>query len=267
MAPRLRAAIFGGSLVLAGCYWITPYEDLTDGPDLDAAVPDVVQAPPGDAAPTPGFCASLAPAPTFCDDFEDASLGGWQTPHVTAPDLLRVEGVRAVSAPNALYMEVPDGSTTSDEVYVERALGDGSDIELAFDVLLERAVSNQDPTFLARVSIGQSNADLWALPGVANIVETTPKTAGSTDFSVVSHGIGWKPRFGVTTSWVHVVMKLAVGAGGSTLDVNVDGDAKTIALAPTWQASRRRVRIGFTRVNAPPAARAVRYDNVTMTAR
>lgn len=264
--PRLRAAVLGGSLVLAGCYWITPYEDLTDGAGADASVVDVVVPETGTEqdAPAPrGFCASLEPAPAFCDDFEDASLGGWQT-RVTPPDILRVDAVRAASAPNALYVEVPDGSTTSDDAYVERALGEGSDVELAFDLFLERSTSNTDPIFLARISAGQSNADLWGLPGVANIVETTPKSAGSTDFSVLSHGVGWKPRFGAGTAWVHVTMRLAVRTSGSSLDVDVDGTTTTIPLAATWQANRLRVRIGFVHVNAPPSPRAVRYDNVTI---
>ncbi|MBX3259631.1 MAG: hypothetical protein KIS78_13390 [Labilithrix sp.] len=252
------------ALALAGCYWLTPYEDLLDGgpeaPDsggLDA------RGDANDEAST-GFCASIQPPPFFCADFDDGSLARWDTVNVRSPNLLAIVSDASVSPPSSLLASVPSDTTTADGVFVARALDRASAVDVDFDVHLDATDTATDVTFLARLFLGGASAALWAVPGRACVVETAPGADGGS-FDVVTHVLDWTPRFGPTTEWVHVTMRLSTD-GDPSLRMTVNARTTEIPLEARWTPGLGNLQLGFFQVNEPHG-RTVRYDNVVVNLR
>lgn len=243
-----RWAFALATLASSGCYWLTSYEDLTDGSVAIDASTDTA-APLADAAPL-RFCATVDAA--FCDDFDDGTFDAWAGIQVMAPDRLALADA-ALSPPFAMLASIPAEGGTTERVYVETKLPEGDAVEVAFDVHLDAVESFEDVTFLAELTANGANLDLWALPGVANVVEAV---AGK----VVTHGVAWDPVFGKEATWVHVRFGIDFADGGAAT-LAADDASTTFALAPGWRRGQVRLRLGFIRVNEP-YGRAVRYDNV-----
>lgn len=261
-ARRWRTALALVVTASSGCYWITPYEDLTEGrgdadaeADLDAA--EDAASTDATIADAGRFCSTQDAY--FCDDFDDGTLDAWGGPHVTPPDLLQVTS-DALSAPSAARFAIPEDAGTTDLVYLEKSLGTAAGVDVAFDVHLDSAESGQDPTFLCRLAIGRWSTDLWVLPNLSNVVEVV-------DGKVLTHAVAWKPMFGPSTPWVHVTFSVALGADGGTSTLTDDEQTTTFTLDPAWKRDTARLRLGFIQVNAPSHGRVVRFDNVVVNVR
>lgn len=257
-APRLA---FGAALLtLAGCYWLTPYEDLLEGaasvdggdlPDASADGPPVV-VPMVDA----GFCASLSPPPTFCDDFDHGTLDAWKV-QVTPPSTLTID----IDASSSVRMSIPDDITTTDAVSMNREIGSGSAVTVDFDLRLDSAESNEDVTFLFRLTVGSANLSLWALPGRASVVDVAQQPDAA--IAVRASVLDWRPRFGPATPFTHVTFDLTASGDAPTFRLTADGQTTTVPLDPAWKGGTVGLRLGFFRVNAAHG-RTAHYDNVVV---
>lgn len=207
-----------------------------------------------------GFCNSLAPKPTFCDDFDDAALRpGWVKTEQSGKLAYDTTVVR--SSPNALLI-TPDVSTAAyTEVYLDHADDHlAAKIQLAFDVRFggafpSDAVSVCSLLFTAQPG-GGSAIVLTADSSGANVVLSENNRGTYTSHSSTK-------AFALNV-WIHVDVEvdLDVHHVTMTFDGAVVVDSK---LQPAWTPGFTTLRIGNEALgNNPQPAFAIRFDNVVL---
>src|SRR5207253_7161993 len=117
----------------------------------------------GDAATATPFCATLSPAPTFCDDFERTEVKGpWGTVASTPGTVLALE--RKDDGGTALLASMPDfqsGATAGAHVYKTFSDG-GMDFEWSFELRIE-ALPARGEVNLVAINLNENAQDLCSV--------------------------------------------------------------------------------------------------------
>lgn len=243
------------------------------GPAPDAYVPDARSDATADAtadaasdgASTAHYCASLSPAPTFCEDFDEPmpivlsdlgnlNVGGGQLALDTslarsgARSLLAHIDAVASGGQASAYLDVPVSNKpfTSFALELDLALEPG-DNESSIGAVEAASGSGEgfvtDPTSVV-VQEGQySSPPSYPVHGV--------------------HAVTWG-----ATAWHHLALstqKTGLGGGGAS-SLSIDGVAvEMFALDTRFVfANDLHVLIGFTYVGGAAAPRSARIDNVVV---
>jgi len=249
------------------------------GNDDGSASPDVAPGDAGDAAPIQtdgGFCASLSPQPTFCDDFDEHSLPGAWTSFTQTGGTLTLDPMVSVSPPNSLL---------------------ATEMPLAYGQPLDTAVRTQFPLSAPPTTIGldfqfqpvQADPDAGAATVVASLDFTDAANNRYTvQFTLVQQGIAVSMRLeeqagfidggssyvshalpdplGIGT-WTPIALKVnRTGANAATATVTFGSAAEIndIALAMSVNATLIQLTIGSSFESEPSAGWKNRYDNVVL---
>ncbi len=228
------------------------------GADADAAAP---------------FCASLAPAPTFCDDFDEGAplVAGWDQLSVYngAAGLL---DTLARSPPFAFLASLPatdgDAAFETGAALVKTFPAKVPNVRLAYDVRVDAAVGD-GWIWPSQIEFGTTDGFDSVQLAVSRNSGTLKETRFGDAGSDVSHDIARGVPLGV---WVRVEIALAftVDANGtatsSVATVSFDGvDAAgpiPIGAHVVWSAPT--VKVGMTYAQNPAVSWAARFDDVVV---
>ena len=137
-----------------------------DSPEADAAVTDADSAATSDGPYDAGrdgrntsFCASLAPKPNFCDDFErSAPLGKWATQEQSDSGSLAIETATLTNAGRALHAAIPliTGSEVSFVRLTKPFVAQATEVDVRFAILID-ALPSQGAIQICAIDV-QPNA-------------------------------------------------------------------------------------------------------------
>jgi hypothetical protein len=220
----------------------------------------------GDAG-SAGFCASLQPAPTFCDDFDDGEVLGhrWSLVHLEGGGIEALTD-QGKSAPAAASHTFPAQASGITATCLDLALpGTTSQVSLAYDFFLENRPAS-GTIELGSVNIQVSGVGAFyndlAIRGAAGDSYHEELTPLGSTFMAGDHAVAtFQPG-----RWYRVAT--AIDLAGATFTFTIDGT--TVASG----ATRFAVQPGATTVqdgmvfttNATPSW-TVRTDNVVIDAR
>jgi hypothetical protein len=200
----------------------------------DAATDAAVDADAGPAGP---FCATLAPKPVFCNDFDEGSLGtGW-----TGADVVSDYGTTALddiafSPPHSLLarVELTDAGLCGYERLVYRTKGALTVARLAFDVRVGDGKGGARYGNIAQLVLGNTDEarTFYIDLGVAvhSVHEQKVDHVGQTTTDAF-HDFGGDVT---ADGWHHLEMVLDYGAAPPTVTVILDGAPSVQSL--TWGA-------------------------------
>jgi hypothetical protein len=245
-----------------------------DGPG-DAPAPLDASGDSGvhiDAAAT-SFCASLIPAPLFCDDFDEGALATpWD--QVTGTNGSAALSTSAsVSSPEAMLAKVTAQAKANNiDVAAYKSFpakqGASGVCTLAFDMRIDAGdTSSASDALLAGIQLWNGSAS-WALgPEVfynsssgafdVSLTEDSPTTS-------TTHVTSTSISLGVWTH-VEVALVLPAASGGATeATLSLDGAEAVAAIVHVTTSNPIPEAIaGITYATPTAAGWAVRYDNVT----
>lgn len=266
----------GGALILGGCLWVRDVDGLardngkdaldsgsTDGETNADGGADAALGADGDGeGGATGFCASLVPAPVFCDDFDGPPLTAkWPTVTAPAGDVVATQTTAFVSPPRGLGIN----TTGTNAAFVSRSSpGSFGSVHLAFDVLVAQG-SSSEITYLATLEVGNNAVALYASFD-ADVMRLQERIAnGANPPTVVDHSA--KPPLG-KGKWRHAVVDLALSGGGPKVTLQVEGLTVIAneALDASWQPGVVTLSVGLTYLQVADP-RALQFDNVVLDPR
>jgi len=250
-----------------------------DGFSGSQGVPD---ASPADAAGEGGgdggteggdsgrWCASLSPAPLFCDDFDDQGpFTRWTDQYVRSGGTVARDGTAFRSAPNALLTLSPSSIDPSSAFVYLSTADTKSKVHVAYDMRID----SRDPT----TGYAEVNELRFDTPGLAfaiylrvfndpNTSTTVVSEAYLPDGGVPSHevALAGNPRF---DGWRRVGVDIDLASTPHTVAVTLDGKAAgTVTLEPSLYAPGPvRMQLGIAYTGHPTTSTwAIRYDDVTI---
>jgi len=233
-----------------------PSLDGLGGADAGDAAEDGVTAPDGGR-----FCASLTPAPAFCEDFDEPDgapdLSKWLGYSVNGGASLSVDDTFALSSPRSLLAVAPALSSSSAEAAVFPAAGPTptARAELVFDVDL--VPGNSDATLCSLVSPSATTVYLIVGPGGIHVGE------GPYDGAYPyhpTHAVDW------SAGWVHVDLTLNRTATGATTSLAVNAAAleTNYACDSRFEFGPEQVGLGYIYDGSPADARQAHIDDVVL---
>jgi hypothetical protein len=246
--------------------------DGTAAVDVDAGDAGETSQPDGGAGDA-GFCATLSPTPTFCDDFDENPLGfGWDDVSRSAGATYAFDTSSWRSPPNAILLALPfvDGGAPSPPYHVSQVkaiTGNVTHATLAFDARADTLGTGTLASLARFQSQGKAvevrlELDAAASPVAANVREADLGDAG---YAYHSHAL---PGGGLLTgAWTHVVLDLTLSpSAAATFSVSIDGASalSSTALVGTFPPQPITVEVGIGYVSPPLGGWRVRYDNVTI---
>ncbi len=257
MGPSVRllvlAAVSAGLLVVAtGCELFYPLGGYTGG--------DAGHACDG------GYCACLVPKPTFCDDFDEGSLGAlWDgTPSCATGSSLAADSDASRSPPSSLLVSFPFVGATGAECYLATNLdGPFAEARLEFDLLAPDGFTN-DQIAAFQLASGYS----IGLAISADQVSSFEEPSGSNGSDVV---LGLAVP--ATATWSHVTIIVhpsdpEAGAGFFQLSYgNPDAGAAVDEHAirtGEGQTTQPQLQLGGVYVYDSPAGWRANFDNVVL---
>jgi hypothetical protein len=273
----LPHALYGicGALILGGCLWVRDVDGLASDNGKDAldsgssdgdttgeggadAGDDGALGADGEGGAT-GFCASLVPAPVFCDDFDGPPLTTkWPTVTAPAGAVVATQTLAFVSPPRGLGIN----TSGANAAFVSRSFpGSFGSVHLAFDVLVAQGSSTEN-TYVATLEVGNNAVALYASFDVSLLRLQERIANGGSPPTVVDHSA--QPPLG-KGKWRHVVIDLALTGGSPKVTMQVEGATMIAneALDPSWQPGEATLSVGptYLQVSDP---RALQFDNVVL---
>jgi len=235
----------------------------------------------GDASAA--FCASLSPAPTFCEDFEQASWAShWDQliqqngsvtvdsvlPFSNQPDSLLTQTSAALSGQAteadalkqlAAYQGKAIHLTASFEMNVQEWDSASSGQVIAFEIIFKNSSAQFNQIVLNLGSLGSTGV-------TAQIAENAQGVDGG-GAGYNSYPFGTHPP---TKQWTKIDVDLVVasptGSGSNVITVKLDGAPQLSqqALGVPLQGGVPWVHLGIGYVATPSSGWAVRYDNLVV---
>lgn len=219
--------------------------------------------------PKPAYCKNLAPAPTFCDDFDDRPLGfDWPTPVTTAGATRAYDTKDPVSPPNVLRWDVPASATTLDDTSgsqekvfpVVQSIACGYAVQIAST---NPATGASTGSVRVPISGGSITLDI-SQPSTldkASLLETV-SVSGQPD-QYVEHPMTRWPRLGV---WTRVEWKVYLDGTNAHARVSIDGiEAVDAVLSKYVLRDYASCGIGVMWVSPAKGGWTARFDDVAMT--
>ncbi len=183
---------------------------LGDGAPADAAGLLDGVAPPDGA--TDSFCATLSPAPTFCEDFDDGLFPQrWPKKTKTGDATIELTQSEAHSAPYSLHETVAPTGVSTRTAYVERSFS-GSFTSLKLSYRVYRRSTSGPPSLVARVGVA---------PGYDIELELDGQALAVTAFGF-KNGVD---TLGVQPQWAQLTLEVDVAQSQVKVGVtDFDGD-------------------------------------------
>lgn len=268
------------------CSLTTSLDGLSGGVapvDAEAGVPDAgldvntnadvtsASDAPVDAATDGGnFCASLAQAPSFCDDFDDEGpFGRWTTTRTVGGGTVTRDRSAFRSGPNSLLTTSPVSAGTSVTALSLASPSSIHRVVYAFDMRIDARDLQTGYAEVSYIRFGDPNNRLFAFymrayaspaAAVAVTIEAYLPDGGIPQHNLVLAG-------GSTfTEWTRVVIDIDLRTK-PRLTVSIDGAvAGEVALeSALYLPAVARVEPGIGYVGSPSsAAWKLRFDNVTV---
>jgi hypothetical protein len=229
---------------------------LDAAPDVDAgdAKSDVV-------VPPAHFCAGQAPAPKFCDDFDDADLtNNWTASAVQPGSVFELDTATSTSAPASFHLiAMPEMAAASNNALLRTTMfGLVHHAKLAFSTLLPSVTFTKGVIAIARFHITLNDSYTLYLrgPDSAGNVATLEETAMGV---TTEHALTRLPPIAV---WTRVAIDLDLMGGKAT--VAFDGQKALDAVPITVIAgSEATIRLGAI-VDGPSDAFEAHFDDVVV---
>ena len=285
MAPKRSPAIavlWSIAAIAAGCTPTLDFDSVSRGGPKDGGTTQSDGASAGDAPISDGgaafSCATLSPAPTFCDDFDGKSIADLWDPKVEESAVVATDTVSFLSPPNALLSKTEAVTATGQaRAVLPKAftLFDGKPIQLivnfdmrieAFDntgkVMIAFAVLfGPDSSFNQIVLNLKANGDAV----VAQVVENAQGPGEDANGYELHGPFAKRPK---VNDWSHVRMELDVTnptGVGNLISFDLDGVPQLSAAKLTipLKGATPRIELGVGYVEPPAQSWAIRYDNFT----
>jgi hypothetical protein len=284
-AAFIRHAIFVAAALAASCSLFVSTDGLNgdatdggsafDGSVVDAADANVVATdssnPPNDAGPF--SCASISPAPLFCDAFErDTVVGEWTDTTTLGGGALTIDSAISSSGTRSLKCTTPASSSNSTyDAFIHHATFSPtvSDITLAFDENVA-AAADQNQWDLFRLTLHTPTDPASGALQMAVTFDSTHVYFDENDYRVVptkyiGHTYKRAPNYG---KWERFSLHLTVGATPHVTvrlgsDVVVDDDLTS----PSTVASTLELVLGIYNSFQPAAVRTVNIDDLVLDAK
>jgi hypothetical protein len=229
-------------------------QELDAGTDAADARNDVV-VPPGP------YCASLVPAPKFCDDFDDGDLtDDWTQSAVTPGSLFELDTSSSTSAPASFHVvALPTMAAASNNVLLRSTMfGAVKHGRLAFSLFVPSVTFTKGAIAIAQFHVTLDDVYTLYLRGpddAANIPMLEEVVAGT----VTRHMLTKLPPVGVWTR-VTIDLDLTAGKASVTFDAQKALDAAPIAVFAGTEAT---VRLGGI-IDGPSDKFEARFDDVVI---
>lgn len=255
---------------------VDPVEAGSGGPEAgsDATTNgDAASAPDSstDAGTDGGrFCASLAQASSFCDDFDDEGpFAGWTETRVGGGGTVTRDRGAFRSAPNSLLAMTPASASGSAAALSLASPTTIHRVVFAFDMRIDARDPQTGYAEVSYIRFGDPSSPPYALymrvfndPAIRTVVTTE---AYLSDGGVPQHNVALAgdPKF---TDWARVVVDLDLRSAPH-LTVTVDGAVAADAALESafYPPAVARVEPGIGYVGSPTSgAWKLRFDNVTV---
>jgi hypothetical protein len=234
-------------------------------PDRDGSLPDgdgvADAADASDAVVTPGgrFCTKLAPAPRFCDDFDDGDLTNDWTQSAVAPGaLFQLDTSSSTSAPASFHLFAKATSVAASNNVLLRTtmFGVVKHGKLSFSVFLPSLTFAKGTIAIAQFYVNLDDVYTLYLRGpddAANIPMLEAFIGGVT----TRHMLTTLPPVGV---WTRVAIDLDLAGGKASVSFGADKalDAAPISVLTGTEAT---VRLGAI-IDGPADQFEARFDDV-----
>jgi hypothetical protein len=224
---RALVAIFGVLVFAAGCLF--PSLDGLGGSG-DAQTNEAAADAGGEA----GFCASLSPPATFCDDFDHGALGAtWTKTQLVGPGAVLELNPLARTPPSSLHSLVADSGAGGTASLVEALPGTANVIDYTFDLYVARKPTIEKVEICGvGVTIGQDEyyVDVFLGPeDDANMEHDGPSGYVEGNSVPLSQPLA-------TGKWMNASWHLVVApdAGGPSATLEVDGQILFSASLPSY---------------------------------
>lgn len=236
-------------------------------PDASEAGGDAGRSDAGDGG---RWCASLSPAPFFCDDFDDQGpLSRWTGQNVGSGSSVARDGTAFQSAPNALLTLTPASvGPTSSYVYLSTT-ATKQKVHVAYDMRIDA----RDPkTGYAEVNYidfdtpGLKFAIYMRVYDSVTSLSTLTSEVYLPDGGIPAHDVALagNPRF---DGWRRVTVDVDLASTPHTLSATIDGKlaAQQTLESGLYGPGPVTVRPGIGYSGYPTTSEwRVRYDNVTI---
>jgi hypothetical protein len=257
---------------------------VSDGSSLDARAPDDGSKPddaakPDDAskpdAPILGFCASLSPAPAFCDDFDEGAANPAWDQVTGLGGTVAVNALESVSAPDSMVSTVDaNQSESSVDLAGYKSLpskqGVAGTATLDFEIRIDAGdTSSAADAVLGAIQLYDGN-ELYDLE-----LEVMYASASSYAVSLTEDSPSVPHATGATitlATWTHVTLSvvLPAGNGGDTTATMTIAGTHTLSTTVHVLSGGNPIAspipealVGPTFATPAAGGWTVRYDNVT----
>ncbi len=245
---------------------LSELSDGGQGVDACATCGDADADVAADGSDGAAFCATLTPAPAFCEDFDEGSYAAQFTNSTLSADgVLGSDGLAFTSPPNSLFSKVGTKTSTGEWAYLTHVFtGTATQVSYAFDLRLD-AWGGGESGVLAAITIdkdapNEHRLELYVRGGIAALEEyfTTPDGGAPV---TNDHTLAWVPKLG---AWTHVVF--SVDSAAKTCAATIDGKADVTASAmdPSWTPGTPSFEVGFSYIASNTSAWTARFDNVVV---
>ncbi len=252
-----------------------PYVDpLTGGgtgpSDASVDAPKEAAAEGGTDGGSGRYCASLLPAPGFCDDFDDQGsfVPKWDSVYTRAGGSVARDGTDFRSSPNSLLTISPPANGPSSATLNHASVGSKGKVRVAYDIKVEARDTKSvyaEIDYIHFDGPGFSFATYFRLNTDANNATQLAAEAYLADGGIPAHNLTLPAaRF---DKWTRVAISIDVVSTPHVLSVSIDGVAAgSQVLEPNMYGPGPVTvspGIGFT---ASPSATdwRIRYDNLTI---
>jgi len=284
-ASFFRRAVVVAGLLTASCSLFVSTDGLGDG-SSDAGIiaatdgGDANVTADANAAPDAGIvdaapfsCATVSPAPMFCDDFErDSVLGEWTDTDLVGGGTITIDAITSTSGTRSLLGTTPASATADTfNATIHHATFPVvvSDVHLDFDENIASAVDmNQFDLF--RLTLHTPSDPASGALQIAITLKSTEIFLDENDYRVVptkyiAHDYKRAPAYG---KWERFSMHLTLGASPHVTvmlgaDVIVDDDLTSPNVVP----SSLELVLGLYNSYEPAAKRSVNFDDLVLDAK
>jgi hypothetical protein len=239
----------------------------SDGAPSDAGAGDARPGDGGDAAASDaGFCASLSPAPMFCDDFDtpDAGFTKWTLDYEFGGGTIAIDSAESHSPPSSLLVSTPSSANPAGGRLTFSPPGTAKHVHFGFDLKIDMSDPQSGYAEVGYVVFTGAFKDDFYLD-----LHTDPTNNGFTteaypDGSPVTHEL-ILPNSTTLAGWKRVVIDVDLATAHS-VTMTVDGVMVVQqALEPElYLPGTLEVRPGIGYTGAPSNGWALRFDNVTI---
>jgi hypothetical protein len=243
----------------------------------DASKPDAATKPDAgksDAA-TVGYCASLSPAPDFCDDFDEGAANPAWDQVTSLGGAVAVDAAESVSAPDSMVSTV-DANQAEGSVdlagykSLTSKQGVAGTATLDFEIRIDAGdISSAADAVLGAIQLYDGNALYDLELEVSYASASTYAVSLTEDSPSVPHATGATLALG---AWTHVTLSVVLPAGNggaTTATMTIDGSSTlstTVHVLSGGHAIANPIPealVGPTFATPAAGGWSVRYDNVT----